>query len=219
MKRAIVWFKTDLRLHDNEALVRAIEQSDEIIPVYCLDEDHFKITPFGFQKTGNFRAQFLLESLKDLDANLRLLGSGLIVVRGKPEIQIFAIAKEYGASKVFAKREVAYEEKQTEERVEREVWRLQCSFESFSTSTLYHALDLPFSIKHIPDVFTNFRRQIERDSSIRPIFAKPQKISSPPIPPSHLPTLEELGMQSVTKDPRAVLHFKGGENEAYKRRS
>ena len=37
MKTAIVWFKTDLRLHDNETLVRAIEQSDEIIPVYCFD--------------------------------------------------------------------------------------------------------------------------------------------------------------------------------------
>ena len=33
MKRAIVWFKTDLRLHDNETLVKAIAKSDEIIPV------------------------------------------------------------------------------------------------------------------------------------------------------------------------------------------
>jgi deoxyribodipyrimidine photo-lyase len=35
MKRSIVWFKTDLRLQDNETLVQAIAQSDEIIPVYC----------------------------------------------------------------------------------------------------------------------------------------------------------------------------------------
>ena len=31
MRTSIIWFKTDLRLHDNETLVRAIEQSDEII--------------------------------------------------------------------------------------------------------------------------------------------------------------------------------------------
>ena len=48
MKTSIVWFKTDLRLHDNEALVRAIEQSDEIIPVYCFDDTQFKTTKFGF---------------------------------------------------------------------------------------------------------------------------------------------------------------------------
>ena len=81
MKTAIVWFKTDLRLHDNETLVRAIEQSDEIIPVYCFDEAHFKTTEFGFEKTGNIRTQFLLESLADLDKSLRELGSGLIIVR------------------------------------------------------------------------------------------------------------------------------------------
>jgi deoxyribodipyrimidine photolyase len=43
MKRSIVWFKTDLRLHDNETLIRAIEENDEIIPVYCIDEDILKL--------------------------------------------------------------------------------------------------------------------------------------------------------------------------------
>ncbi len=40
MKTAIVWFKTDLRLQDNETLIRAIENSEQIIPVYCFDEAH-----------------------------------------------------------------------------------------------------------------------------------------------------------------------------------
>lgn len=217
MKRSIVWFKTDLRLHDNEALIRAIEQSDEIIPVYCLDDDHFKTTPFGFHKTGNFRAQFLLESLSDLDASLRALGSGLTLVKGKPEAELYKLVKEYAVTKVFAKREVAYEEKQTEARVEKELWKLHCSFESFSTSTLYHAQDLPFSIKDIPDVFTNFRKQVERESSIRPIFQKPSGINSPALPQLQVPALEELGLQPVVQDPRAVIQFIGGESEGYKR--
>ena len=74
MKRAIVWFKTDLRLHDNETLIKAIAQSDEIIPVYCFDDTQFQITEYGFQKTGSFRAKFLLESVANLDKNLRELG-------------------------------------------------------------------------------------------------------------------------------------------------
>lgn len=104
MRTSIAWFKTDLRLHDNETLVRAIEQSDEIIPVYCLDEAHFKITEFGFHKTGNFRAKFLLESLADLDKNLRSLGSGLIIVRGKPEHELYKVAQKYKAQKYSVKR-------------------------------------------------------------------------------------------------------------------
>ena len=62
MKRSIVWFKTDLRLEDNETLIKAIDKSIEIIPVYCLDQALFEKTEFGFQKTGNFRAKFLLET-------------------------------------------------------------------------------------------------------------------------------------------------------------
>ena len=80
MKTALVWFKTDLRIQDNETLVKAISKSDQVIPVYCLDESHFTTTSYSFQKTGNVRAQFLLESLQDLDAQFRTLGSGLLLV-------------------------------------------------------------------------------------------------------------------------------------------
>jgi deoxyribodipyrimidine photo-lyase len=217
MRTSIVWFKTDLRLHDNGTLVKAIEQSDEIIPVYCFDETHFKTTEFGFQKTGNFRTQFLLESLQDLDTNLRAIGSGLLIVRGKPEYELYKVAQKYNAQKLFAKKEVAYEEKQTEERVEKELWKLKCEIETFSTSTLYHAQDLPFSIKDIPDVFTNFRKRTEKESMIRAIFSAPLTIKSPAIPDLQLPRLEQLGLNPIQKDSRTAITFKGGETEAYQR--
>ncbi len=217
MRTSIVWFKTDLRLHDNETLVRAIEQSDEIIPVYCFDEAHFKTTEFGFHKTGNFRAKFLLESLADLDKNLRNLGSGLIIVRGKPECELFKLAQKYKAQKVFCKKEVAYEEKQTQLLVEKELWKAHCQLETYSTSTLYHAQDLPFALKDIPDVFTNFRKRIEKESTIREVFLKPSNIKSPFIEELCLPSIEELGLNEVIKDCRAAIDFKGGETEGYKR--
>lgn len=217
IKTALVWFKTDLRIGDNEALVKAIAQSKEVIPVYCFDESHFEITEHGFKKTGSFRAQFLLESLQDLDVKLRELGSGLRIVQGKPEVEIPKLVQEYKVQKVFAKREVAFEEKQTEKKVELELFKLRCEFETVSTSTLYHAEDLPFSIKDIPDVFTNFRKKTEKDATIRNPFEAPTKINSPAIPAMDLPTLEALGVTKTTIDSRAVLPFKGGESKAIQR--
>lgn len=217
MRTSIVWFKTDLRLHDNETLIKAISQSDEIIPVYCFDEAEFVTTEFGFQKTGNFRAQFLLESLIDLDRNLRAIGSGLLILKGKPEVEISKIVQEYKATKVFAKREVSYEEKQTETRVQEELFKLKCELKTFSTSTLYHAEDLPFSIKDIPDIFTNFRKKTEKDAVIRTAFDDPNQIKSPEIPVFSLPTLKELNLEFKPIDSKAAIHFKGGENEAIKR--
>ncbi|HSJ66370.1 MAG TPA: DASH family cryptochrome [Anditalea sp.] len=217
MRTSIVWFKTDLRLYDNETLYRAIEQNDRVIPVYCLDESHFQKTAFGFLKTGSFRTKFLLESLGDLDSRLRNIGSGLILLRGKPEIEIPNIALEYGAQRVYAKKEVAYEEKKTAEKVEKALWEIKCSLEVYSTSTLNHAQDLPFPINEIPDVFTNFRKQVETESQVRPVFPSPNQINSPPIPPLDLPSLEGLGLQAKEPDKRQVLNFKGGETSGLQR--
>ena len=217
IKNALVWFKTDLRIEDNETLVKAIAQSEKVIPVYCFDDSHFKTTSYGFKKTGSFRAQFLLESLEDLDAKLRALGSGLRIVMGKPEVEIPKLVQEYKAQKVFAKREVAFEEKQTENKVQTELFKLRCELDTYSTSTLYHAEDLPFSIKDIPDVFTNFRKKTEKDAVIRDAFDAPKEIKSPEIEQLKLPTLEELKLEFQSIDSRAVLPFKGGETEAIAR--
>jgi len=217
MRTTIVWFKTDLRLHDNETIIKAIAQSDQIIPVYCFDDTEYVTTEFGFKKTGSFRTHFLLESLIDLDKNLRELGSGLLILKGKSEIEIPNIVQQYKATKVFAKKEVSYEEKQTEEKVRDALFKLKCELKTFSTSTLYHAEDLPFSIKDIPDVFTNFRKKTEKDAAIRTAFEAPNQIKSLEIPVLNLPTLDELGLEFINIDSRAVIQFKGGETEAIKR--
>lgn len=50
---AIVWFRNDLRVLDNEALYKAWSSSLTVLPVYCLDPRLFATTyHFGFPKTG-----------------------------------------------------------------------------------------------------------------------------------------------------------------------
>lgn len=162
MSTSIVWFKTDLRIHDNETLCKAIEKGLPIIPVYCFNEDDFKQTNFGFYKTGGYRLKFLLESLENLQQQLQKIGSNLLIVKGKPEDELFKVASTYQSKFVFAKKEVAEEELLLQQRVEKKLWKLNVELLVFSTSTLYHALDLPFSIKDIPDTFTLFRKKVEK---------------------------------------------------------
>ena len=89
--------------------------------------------------------------------------------------------------------------------------------ETFSTSTLYHAQDLPFPLKDIPDVFTRFRKNIEVESTIRDVFVEPSVINSPEIEPLQLPTISGLGLEEVVPDSRASIIFNGGESEGKKR--
>jgi deoxyribodipyrimidine photo-lyase len=217
MVTSIVWFKNDLRLYDNEVLVKAIALSNVIIPVYCFDDAHFATTKYDTKKTGSYRVQFLLESLVDLDKSLRALGSGLIIVKGKPEVKLLEIAKAQKVTKLFSKIEVGDEEQQTQKLVEDALNTIDCSLHTFSTSSLYHTNDLPFSINNVPDIFTNFRKQVEKETIVKPGFKEPIKIVSPAISAMQLPTLMELGLQGKIIDARAAIHFKGGETEAHKR--
>lgn len=50
---AVVWFRNDLRVLDNEALYKAWVSSEEVLAVYCVDPRIFGSTHyFGFPKTG-----------------------------------------------------------------------------------------------------------------------------------------------------------------------
>jgi len=103
-KRVIVWFRQDLRLHDNEALHDAIKNGEEVIPIYVFDERVFKgRTRFGFPKTSKYRAKFIIESIHDLRKQLQAVGSELYIRVGKPEEEIFNIAREAKSSWVLRK--------------------------------------------------------------------------------------------------------------------
>ncbi|NJN23882.1 MAG: cryptochrome DASH, partial [Acaryochloridaceae cyanobacterium RL_2_7] len=106
----LVWFRNDLRIHDHGPLYQAIQSGCGVIPLYCLDPRHFGVTPYGFPKTGAFRAQFLLESLADLRQSLRGLGSDLLLRQGCPEDVIPALAQSLGVTRVIFNREVTSEE-------------------------------------------------------------------------------------------------------------
>lgn len=217
MKRALVWFKTDLRLTDNETLQRAVSENDEVIPVYVIDRRYKNTTPFGFQKTGKYRMKFILECLHDLKKQLQEKGSNLIVTVGLPEEKIPDLAKQFNVDRVYAKKEVAFEEKQTERAVENELWKFKCTLETFSTSTLYYATDLPFGLKDLPDVFTTFRKKIERETDIRKTFQTPDRIASPSLSDSPLPTLQQLGFEEFEKNENSAFPFSGGETAAWNR--
>ena len=48
----IVWFRGDLRLHENEALSQAQAQCSSLLPVYCFDPCDYGKSPKGYDKTG-----------------------------------------------------------------------------------------------------------------------------------------------------------------------
>lgn len=177
LRKILVWFRKDLRLHDNEMLVEAIAKSDRILPVYFFDPRYFDFSDDQGLLPGNCRIQFLIESVAALRAAFIKLGGNLLIIEGKPEDHLPQLVEQYDIAEVYHHREVATKETLISSQVEDALWKMQINLKHFVGHTLYNKEDLPFPIKDIPDVFAQFKKKTERDALVKECFPVPEVIS------------------------------------------
>jgi deoxyribodipyrimidine photo-lyase len=216
--KVLVWFRNDLRITDHQPLFSASRSSTLVIPLYCLDPRHFGSTSYGFPKTGVWRAKFLLESLQDLRENLRSIGSDLLVRVGYPELIIPELCQELVITAIYFHGEVTSEELTVETKLQR---NLAPSIEVHKFDwgqTLYHLNDLPFNLENLPELFTNFRKQVEKYAQVRAVLPTPKLSPVPPsLPVGIIPNLQDLGIREMSVDPRQAISFTGGETAGKQR--
>lgn len=92
-KIALLWFRQDLRLRDNPALLYALENKYKIIPVFILDDKNA-----GQWKHGGASRWWLHQSLKALNADLK---GHMIFEQGDPQKILPTLIKDTGAQAVF----------------------------------------------------------------------------------------------------------------------
>ncbi|ALL04537.1 deoxyribodipyrimidine photolyase [Pedobacter sp. PACM 27299] len=200
-KRILVWFRNDLRLHDNEMLVEALAKSESILPVYFFDPQYFHETRFETLKTGIHRAKFLLESVAALRLSFQQLGGDILLIQGSPEEFMTKLLEDFDISEVYHHREVAPEETSISTRMEDLLWKQKINLKHFIGHTLYNKEDLPFPIKDIPDVFAQFKKKTERDAIVKACFLSPEEISFVENEDwGVLPTLADLGFEVQPDD-------------------
>lgn len=226
MRRAsIVWFRSDLRTCDNEALLTASKESLSVLPVFCFDPRDYGKSSSGFDKTGPYRAKFLLECVSNLRHNLRELGSDLVVRVGKPEEILVSLAKSIGADGLYAHQEISCEEVQCESRVSAALQQEGVNVKYFWGSTLFHVDDLPFKMEQMPITYGCFRETVQK-VNIRKTIESPKQLKGLPVrggvKPGDIPTLQELGIKAASSQRQegqtvAPSPLIGGETEALRR--
>jgi len=109
MARSILWFRRDLRLADNPALNAAVESSDEVVPVFILDEKLIG-------ESGSKRLAYLGQSLRALDESM---GGNLHVLVGDQVKVLKELMARYDATDVHISEEFEPYGKARDERVEK----------------------------------------------------------------------------------------------------
>ncbi|HEX6651175.1 MAG TPA: deoxyribodipyrimidine photo-lyase [Thermoleophilaceae bacterium] len=94
---ALLWLTRDLRVHDHPALCAALEQSDDVVPVFCFDS-----RLLNGRHASRTRTRFMLECLAELDERL----GGIAFRDGRPERVLPELARELGARAVHATEDV-----------------------------------------------------------------------------------------------------------------
>jgi deoxyribodipyrimidine photo-lyase len=148
---ALVWFREDLRLADNPALIAAAQGGRPVLPVYILDD-----AAAGRWAMGAASRWWLHQSLESLD---RELGGALICVSGSAEDWIPKLAREVGATSVHINRCVAPWQLDSDSRVEAALVRDRISLERYNGSSLFDPLSVLKSDGTPYRVFTPFYRK------------------------------------------------------------
>ena len=212
----LVWFRNDLRTVDNAVLAEASKNGNRVIAVYCFDPKYFAVNKHGFKITEKYRAKFLIETIEDLRKQLDHLNINLLVYYDLPETIIPKICDTYTITDIYIQNDWTKDEIATKNAVKTKLENVE--FHSIYNQLLYHPEDINFEISKLPQVFTVFRKKLEKYVAIREVNTIEKLPDSNRIENStQIPTLTDLGFEDFKMHPHSAFPFKGGETEALKR--
>jgi deoxyribodipyrimidine photo-lyase len=211
---AVVWFRRDLRLADNPALLAACERSDQVVALYVHAPEEE-----GAWRPGAASNWWLHHSLQQLDGALRKRGGALTLRRGASLEQLLSVVRETGASAVYWNRlyEPAIVERDTRLKRELRAVGLECA--SFNAALLFEPWEIQTAAEGPYKVFTPFWRAcLSRLDTQVPPRPAPRRLRSPTPTAVASDRLGDLGLlPEVRWDTGLAAAWDPGEGAAHAR--
>lgn len=132
--RGIVWFRRDLRLHDQPALATACEECDEIIPLFVFDEPLLQSHEFG-----SACVNFMLGCVETLGSSLAGLGIPLQWRRGEPVEEVVRAVRKWKADIVYWNRDYEPRAKIRDQQVQRQLTQMGISVRTYKDHVVFEA--------------------------------------------------------------------------------
>ena len=213
--RRLVWFRNDLRLHDNETVARAVgDGTSEVAFVFVYDQAFDRPTREDFKCVGPFRRRFLAETLVDLRAQLNALGAELICACGDPVEVLTRLCVQLAITDVYYASLPTFDEQREVLRLEAQLAPRGIRGHAFHTQSLLHPDDFKPDQLTQPMGFSKLRKLVEPGWPVRDPWPAPVKIGPAPaavkLEVASWDPEPHLGYQLTDKGYRP----RGGEREA-----
>ena len=212
---AMVWLRNDLRARDQKSFALAIKSGLKVMAYYTFDPQQFKTTKWGFKKTDAYRAKFLIETLTELKKTLNDLNISLIVDNIEPTTGIVNWVKNLNVKEIYFQKEWTQEEQLVEDKLRFNL-DSEINFHSNYDQFLFHPEDISFELNELPEIFTQFRKQCEKNSFVRQLSEEISPLSKENLLDQSfsIPTLIELGLEIKKSNPNSAFPFRGGTSQA-----
>jgi deoxyribodipyrimidine photo-lyase len=201
LRRVVVLFTRDLRLHDNPVLDLACRQAAEVIPVLVLDPALTLVAPN--------RASFLLDCLTDLRTGLRQRGGDLLIRRGDPVAQVIRLAGSARAEGIIMAADVSRYARRRHQRLAAACQQHRLALREAAALTVVPPGALVPSDGDHYRVFTPYWRAWSAYRWRQPLPAPSHVAATSGADPGVLPRREHL-----TRGPLAASRRPGGETAA-----
>ncbi|OOE87548.1 DASH family cryptochrome [Salinivibrio sharmensis] len=200
MQRGLMWFRHDLRIHDNPALANLASSCDQLTCVFVIDPSWYRADHFQSKHLGAPREAFLWQSLTELHRALDAMGQKLIIRTGKPLEVVANLCMDHEFDLIgVTDHPGTHERHQVDMLVERFPQRVVVS----DAHTLFTQHQLPFDLPDIPATFTQFRKAVEK-RGIKPRLPLP-------VPESLPAPIKEIKSDPAPLSDRRIAPYQGGE--------
>jgi deoxyribodipyrimidine photo-lyase len=161
-KLSIFIFRRDLRLFDNIALIKSLDESDFVMPCFIFDPRQIKDNKYK----SDFAIQFMIESLQDLDKQLKQYQSRLYLFNGNPDAIIRRIFGKLPIDAIYLNCDYTPFSKIRDELIEQTCKEFNVEFNSYSDLLLTDPLEIH---KKSGNPFANFssffKKALEKTNS------------------------------------------------------
>tara|TARA_B100001057_G_scaffold488554_1_gene573145 strand:- start:2378 stop:3682 length:1305 start_codon:yes stop_codon:yes gene_type:complete len=212
MKKSIYWFRKNLRLRDNPSLFNAIKDNDEIIFIYIYDLQTYNPKGLDIHEIGDFRKKFMMESVLDLEKNLKSKNIHLHTFEGDKFKVLDEIKSSHGINTIYCSKEVGWYEEQDEKKL------IEKNFELIMSEDphLIEEREIPFNLDNLPLIFTPFRKKVEKNSKIRDEIRELPSVKKA-IVNTKLKFLSKIEVNNIINHSNTAYPFEGGEKNALER--
>ncbi len=205
--KTVYWVRTDLRVQDNLSLRHFSHSNSPAFAFWC--------PSLSFLRAERFRKNFILESLFQFQIELRKLNIDLLILK----TPLHDVLSQWPNKDDY---EVIFSEEFCPEEIseQRQVLKTFVKSQHVDQNSLVDLTDLPFTIKSLPEIFTQFRKRIESEVKIT-LLDRFQETLKPITPLKNDPAFElfktwpQYSVIDKTSDSHPLI--KGGESEGLRR--